>query len=410
MSDDANLTRPGSRIGKHKYVWLLLLPVLGLLVFAASWGLREWDAAQANRSEIDRLAAMGVPYNNATLEQAYRDRTHPEGTQDWVKSIELIQWGQQAEGFERLPHLGWDAEEPVNLVPGGNLDDWPDEPLVASYLEEMEPVIDLIERASSQPTPVRFPIKFQGIGTLLPHVQEARGIHRLLSLDCEYAFFKQDNQRAMRDLKLMQATVEAFDGRECLVSELVNVALRGIWMGALRRTLTHCQWSAADLEILRDSLASQEEILARWQDVMLHERAFGLSAVGESAEVLFQAAGLGSGQQSMRFSFFNGPAEVRTLMEVYQELIELPVGSDFSNWQERAEELEERVQRLPSNSLAGILAPAVSAVINAEIRVEETRRWTLTAIAIQQFKQQNEEVAEGTGRIGIRRLESRRLC
>lgn len=386
MSDNSNPTGSGSRLGRYKFVLLLSLPLLILLVVAAYWGIPEWHAAQANRNQFEQWAATGIPYDNATLQQAYNERTNPEGSPDWIEITQLIDWGHEVEAFKNLPYLGWESEIPKILVPGGDPIDWPEEPLVASYLKEMEPVIDSIERASSHPTPVRFPIKFQGFGTLLSHVQEARSIQRLLTLDCDFAYFNRDNKRALRDLSLMKATTDAYDGRVCLVAGLVNVALRGMRMGALRRTLTHCQWSAAELEILRDSLASKEEISARWQELMLHERAFGLSIVGEPPEKLAKAIGQ---KQERRFKLFTGPSEVKTLMEAYQKIIELPTGSDVKNWRKRAVALEDWLQTLPSNSLAGMLVPATAQVLEAEIRSEEVRRWTLAAVAIRQFKQQN---------------------
>ena len=388
MNHNSNQPRPGSILGRHKFVWLLLLPVVVFLAVAVCWGIPEWNAARANRAQFEQWAAMEIPYDNVSLQKAYNERTHPEGTADWIQSTHLINWGNQVEAFKQLPYLGGEGEEPAVLIPGGSPIDWPKEPLVASYLKEMKPVIDLIEQASSHPTPVRFPIKFQGIRTLLPHVQNARSIQRLLSLDCDYAYFSKDNGRALRDLSLMEATVDAYDTRECLVSELVNVALRGMRMRALRRTLTNCQWSASELEILRDSLASKEDISAKWQDIMVNERAFGLSAVGEP---LWKLAGLTGQQGPTRFKLFTGPSEVKTLMDAYQRIIEIPIGSDISSWRKRAATLKGWVNTLPSNSLAGMLVPATTGVLEAEIRSEEVRRWTLTAVAIQQFKQKTEQ-------------------
>ena len=389
MSDNSNPTRPGSRLGRYKFVWLLLLPLLVLLAVAAYWVVPEWNAAEENRNQFEQWAAAGIPYDNATMEKSYNERTHPEGANDWIEIIKLIQWGDRVEAFKRLPYLGGESVIPTDLVSGGDSTNWPDEPLVASYLQEMEPVIDWIERASSYPTPVRFPVEFQGLGTLLPHIQEGRQIQLLLMLDCDFAYFHQDNQRVLRDLSLMKATEDAYDGRLCLVSELVDIAMRRMRMGALRRTLTHCQWSAAELEILRDSLASKEEMSARWQDVMLGERSFGLSAIGEPPKTIAQLT-THDGKFAGHFKLYTGPSEVKTLIQGYQRLIELPVGSDVSKWRKRAVAVQDWAQTLPSNSLVGLLLPAAEQCLDAEIRSEDMRRWTLTAVAIQQFKQQNE--------------------
>lgn len=381
MNDNSNSTGTGSMLGRHKFVWLVLLPLLVFLAVAAYWGVTEWNAGRENRMQFEQWAAAGIPYDNATLQKTYDSRTHPEGTSDWLRCIEFTDWCSNADAYKKLPYLGYEGEDPKKLVPGGKREDWPGEPLVGSFLDEMEPVIDLIEQASSHPNPVRLPIKFQGLNTLLPHIQESRNILRLLSLDCDYAYFNEDNPRAMRDLSLMKATIDAFDSRECLVSELVNIALRGMRRSAIRRTLTHSQWSAADLSSLRDSLAMKEEISARWQELMIHERAFGLTSSNESAENLAQMT-----NAKPQLKIFTGPSEVKTLLEAYQRIIELPTGSDVSQWRKRAAALEEWLQTLSANSLAGMLAPATAQVLEAEIRSEEVRRWTLTAIAIQQFK------------------------
>ena len=389
MNDNSNSTGIGSMLGRHKFVWLVLLPLLVFLVVAVYWGVTEWNAGWENRMQFEQLAAAGIPYDNATLQEAYDSRTHPEGTSDWLRCIESTDWCRNAEAYKKLPYLGYEGEDPKNLVPGGTPDDWPGESLVGSFLEEMKPVINLVEQASSHPNPVRFPIKFRSVDTLLPHIQSARSILRLLSLDCDYAYFNQDNQRAMRDLSLMKATGDAFDGRSCLVSELVNLALRGIRSHAIRRTLTHSQWSAADLSNLRDSMAMQGEISARWQELMIHERAFGLAYANEPAEKLAQMTDAGLRFAGLRLKLSTGPSEVKTLLEAYQRMIELPTGSDVSQWRKRSAALEEWFQTLPANSLAGMLAPATAHVLEAEIRSEEIRRWTLTAIAIQQFKLEN---------------------
>ena len=386
MSDNSDSTRQASSLGRYKFVWLSLLPLVAILAVVVYWSIPEWIAAQQNQVQFKKLAAEGIPYDNATMQQTYEQRTHPEGTSDWVEISQLAQWGQQVKAYQKLPYLGGDGVEVTNLVSSGKSTDWPDKARVASYLEEMEPVIDLIERASAHPTPVRFPIRFDGISTLLPHVQNARGIQRLLVLDCDFAYFNQDNERALRDLSLMQATVDAYDGRETLVSALVNVAIREMRMGEVRRTLTHCQWSAADLEVLRDSLSLKEKVSARWRDNMLCERAFGLSIVNESPRKLTEFLG-----RQGQFRVFTGPSEVRALIKAYQKLVDLSDGQDLSQWRKRAAGLEEWVTALPSNSLAGMILPAGTQCLEAEIRAEDVRRWTLTAVAIQQFKQQNEQ-------------------
>ena len=132
MNDNSNPAGFGSWLGRHKFVWLLLLPLLVFLAVAAYWGMTEWNAGQENRRQFEQWAAAGIPYDNATLQQAYDSHTHPEGTSDWIQCIELTDWGYRAEAYKKLPYIGLEDKEPKNLVPSGTPADWPDEAWVGS--------------------------------------------------------------------------------------------------------------------------------------------------------------------------------------------------------------------------------------------------------------------------------------
>jgi len=98
--------------------------------------------------------------------------------------------------YNELPIVGGAVQPPAVLVPDEALGQWANEASVVSYLDEMQPFIDLVERASEHPTPVQFPMHFQGFNTLLPHIQMCRNIHRVLALDCEYAYSQNDTKAA----------------------------------------------------------------------------------------------------------------------------------------------------------------------------------------------------------------------
>ena len=76
------------------------------------------------------------------------------------------------------------------------------------------------------------------------------------------------------------------------------------------------------------------------------------------------------------------------LIEQYNELI--AAGDDsIPQWIKRAEELERRLDADHPNSIAALLLPATQQCIEVGIRLEQTRRWTLTAIALRQYQQQH---------------------
>jgi hypothetical protein len=251
----------------------------------------------------------------------------------------------------------------------------------------MQPVIELVERASMHPTPVQFPRYFQGFRTLLPYIQSSRSILRLLSLDCEYAYSKNDTKQALRDLTLMQSTAKAFDMRDCGVSRLVNNALQGMRLSSVRRTLTHCVWDESQLGALRGLvvLTSDEDLAAPLRQTWSSERAFLLASLNEiPASELYQLAGQKSPLTHRPFL----PSDRQILIKYFNDMLEIG-GESLLQWKIGAEKLERTLDVL--NSPATLLIPATAQVISSEIRAEEIRRWTLTAIGLRQYHQQNDK-------------------
>lgn len=380
-----------SRLGfgrfRQRYLWLAMIPFGIVLLIVAYRGIYQWQAAKANQAQIEQYAKAGVPYDNASMQKQYLERTHSEGYSDWARAIRLSDFGYGIiNSFYQIPIIGGEGDLPEVLIPDANVDQWADEALVASYLEEVQPVIDLVERASKHPTPVQFPMHFQGFNTLLPHIQSSRSIVRLLSLDCEYAYSQNDTARALRDLTLMQSTKAAFESNDFLVTSLVMNALRRIQLDSIRRTLTHCAWDHSQLESLRELLAAEDDISTPYREGIRAERAMALVSLKDLN--LGEIFGLVGKENPMARGAIQ-PSDIQLLTKYYNELID---ASDCSilDWKKRAEAIEQRVNTEDRNSIAGMLLPATAQVISAAIRTEQTRRWTLTAVALRQYHQQHE--------------------
>lgn len=366
------------------YVLIAVVPVMLGLIATAYWGTQEWLASRANQTQIANWAREGIPYNNVSLKEWYTKRTHAEGTEDWLTVLDLCTWGIGAKSAEKLPYLGADGKELPELIPGCP---WPEEDLVGDYLKEMEPAFRLIEKACQHPTPVRLPIVFDGFGTLLECMQNSRSVMRLLNLDFDYAYHQRDTKRAMRDLKLMQATAKAFNSRETMVSELVNVAMRGMRHACIRRSLTESIWTDDELALMRSSLSSEESFGERWKDMMHGERAFGLAGIAS-----IQATGC---LNEPGFELNNAlhplmPSGVKTLIEFYTKAANLP-NTDLkglSSWAAAFSEESGRASKGSAGVWLSMIMPGIESVVSAEISVEDSARWTRTAIAIRQYQNQ----------------------
>ena len=379
-------TRLGSRLLRHKYVWLALIPFILLLLFFGYRGFQEWQADQAIQEQTAQWKKAGVPYDNDSMRTYYLQKTFPEGHADWAKVIQLTEWGAGTKAYMQLPYIGGEAGVLEVLVPDKKNDQWANDALVASYLEEMQPVIDLVKQASKHPKPVRFPMHFQGFATLLPHTQMSRSIARILSLDCDYAYSHHDTKRAMRDLSLIQSTIEAFDSRDFLVTLLVTNAVTGMRLRSLRRTLTHCVWDEPQLAALRESMSADEDIVAPFREVIPNGRALALASLSDvtSLEQLNDIYGENNKFANQTIL----PSDLQVLIEYYNDVLAAADGS-IAQWVKRADELERKFDADHPNSIVGMFIPGTSQCIGASIRLEQTRRWTLTAIALRQYQQQH---------------------
>ena len=369
------------------YVLIAVVPVMLGLIATAYWGTQEWLASRANQTQIENWAREGTPYNNVSLKEWYTKRTFAEGTEDWLTVLDLCTWGTGAKSAEKLPYLGADGKELSELIPGCP---WPEEALVGDYLKEMEPAIRLIEKACQYPTPVRLPVAFDGFGTLLEYQQNSRSVMRLLNLDFDYAYHQRDTKRAMRDLKLMQATAKAFDSRETIVSELVNVALRGMSQVSIRRSLTESIWSDDELALLRSLLSSEETFGERWKDMMQGERAFGLAGVAN-----IRARG---GLNEPGFELNNAlhplmPSGEKTLIDFYTRAASLPNTNlkGKRSWSYALSDEHGRASKGSAGVWLDMLMPGIESVMQAEIYAEESQRWVRTAVALRQYKNKQEK-------------------
>ena len=386
LASSRNLKSRRLRVGRfgRRYVWLAMIPFMIVTLIVAYQGIYQWQAAKANQLQIDRWAQAGVPYDNASVQKLYLERTHPDGYSDWARAIRLVNFGNRITTYSQIPMIGGDANPRV-LIPDENVDQWEDKTLVASYLQEMQPVIDLVERASTHPTPVQFPMHFQGFNTLLPHIDSSRSIVRLLSLDCEYAYSQNDTPRALRDLSLMRSTKEAFESHDFLVSSLVINTLRRIQFRSVRRTLAHCAWDQSQLESLRELLTAQDDIAVSWRESIIHERAIALASLNEltSKEISNLL-----GQEGTMASRTVQPSDIQLLTRYYNELIDASEDS-LLRWKQRAAGIAQRLNIKDRNSIAALFLPATAACIGSAIHVEQNRRWTLTAVALRQYHQQH---------------------
>jgi len=158
--------------------------------------------------------------------------------------------------------------------------------------------------------------------------------------------------------------------------------VRGIKLGSVRRTLTHCAWDESQLAAIRELMSAEKDLAAPWRESLSNERALALAALDqvESIRILSKMTG-------NEHTFSDEPvmpSDVQLLMEYYNDLIAAS-GDSILQWKKRAEEIERDLNANHRNSVAGMILPATAQTIASGINIEETRRWTLVAVALRQY-------------------------
>ncbi len=384
-----DLTSKQARSTGGRRRWLLIVIALPILLGAIGVAVLAWTEYRNRRevdAQIERLRSAGQPVDDETMASWFWENTSQEGTAAWREIlVQVEQITTSNSVIHGMPIIGH-GELPDDLAPG---DDWPDEARVAAFLEDARPLIAKIEDAARYPTPVWQPIAFYGFATLLPEVQAARGIMRVVHLEFLHALYHEDPQRMTRALVAMQGTAASFDWDICIVSDLVGTALRSIHRDSIRRSLSHSAWELADLDHMLDQVAQPRDFVTRWHRTIAGERAMALAVLRGDRQRL-EHLGVATGRPGdslppwMLMSSFN--RRYLQTMETVQRLGD----QGIEGLVERADEFERR--EFPSERLrfddilSHMLLPAVRTWAAVQERDEYNRRLTRTAVGLKRFR------------------------
>lgn len=380
------------RRGFRRLGWLGLLALpLGIFLLALiGVGFREWQASRRLEDELARIRGAGLPTDNASMSQWFRQTTHAEGTAAWGELLRLAGGSAlPSAAFEKLPYIG-NGQPPTMIEPDS---DWPEEPLVAEFLGWMRPVIEQLHDARDYPTPVWQPIEFQGFNTLLEELQESRSLTRLLQVEVEHALHQGEAERALRGLDSMRGVAEAFDWDICLVADLVYRALVGVHQSMILRSLACDLWTEEQLDQLGEQLGPPIAADGKWQRVFAGERAMTAAALMNPASQ-FDTGNAGNPM----WLLIKLPSQREAWIRAYDAMITVGAGP-LEGLLDRARELEASWQGSRPNGRgsffnltrlqASLFFPALEAYANALVRSENGRRLARTALAIKKYQLRN---------------------
>lgn len=377
---------PGKRNLRSGLTWLAyasLLPIVLGLWFGGSYLFEQRLAA---RQLDDYLREY--PADDVWMAKRFRAATETAGTAAWSQILMLCE-----------SPMGWD-ESQLPVVGQGELPSlplkertaWREEAAVATYLDAMRPVLELIYASSDVPKPVWQPIQFRGVNTLLPHIQGARSVARLLKLEAVHASYHGDVPRTMAAIKGLKATAEVFDLNLFMVGELIHVAMLYMEYEAIEQSLSAGLWNAEQLMEQRGLLEQPLPIAEKWTKSLQTEAHFAtrLDAVLPGTGILLSPRD--------RLTFFKETQSIQTLGDAPLGQLSQRAGqweTDILAREDIGRQRNTAVQMAHAN-----VTPAVKQYAVALELIEYRRRLTLTAVALQQFK-----LAKGNWPVRLEELE-----
>ena len=369
----------GNRSKRVKWIATIsLIPIVLFVLFLCFIGYREVVAYRELTDKLDTMRQADEPIDDTSMAKHFEKTTHKEGTAAWSEAFRL---SRSANAISNgLPLVG-DREMPSDLRPGA---EWPDEPRVADYLKEIQPLLKTIHAADAFPKPVWMPIEFNGLSTTLEVYQETRMLARNLELDASHALFHKNGERALQDIRSLQSVAKAFDIDCCLVTRLITIAIQGMHKGIINRSLAMDCWTEDQLADLSAQVRQPYDVALAWRTSMVGERAMVFQAINDSRGISDAA---GDNNPVYRLPIL--PSGKLSLLRAYDAALAI-TSANTNELVGRAAVAEKEVMGIASSHyLVGLFFPAISACAEAFDRDEVFRRLTVTSLAVKRFQLKN---------------------
>lgn len=331
--------------------------------------------------KIEQLAARGIPVDDASMAEFYRQHSSTENADKWISIIDTLSTKSFSEQCTNLPIVGNNS----NPIPKHD-QPWADqaavEQLMSQYADTMKQLLDVAQDNG----PVRYPIQFQGYNTLLPYTQNTRTAARMLLLEANLAGRSSDRDREFRAINAMIGVSLSIRGEPSLVSQLVSIATHGMAINRLQSAVSGNRLSAEQLATLRARLASFSDIN--------HVYSVGLKGELGSAIPAFHNTALLSPQMTRmgKIMVESGLADraARDYTIRMEQALEIPT-DNLQNFLADCEAWESQltnggmIDRLQV-ALSQQYSPALSALATAIVRAKMMNDLATIAIATRQYE------------------------
>ena len=394
MNSPASGQRARNGRSESKYLLLTLIPPLLVIALIAYGIYRDASITGDVEAELDRLSKANVMQDLHEVTVSFDNRLDHTHSKSWSDVLQATVW---------LDYIAEEIESPLLYGGTGKNDgDWNSIDLQRRWKESAAPVLkmvhSMVEEAQANSDPAWQPFIFSE-GTPLHAVSNSRKIMKLLETEFRVAAADGDSAKAMKSLRAMSGVIRAFDWQIGIGCETHHQIQRRFQRVIINESLAMDLWKTnQQLEQLRDMLADTHSTENRWQTTWNQTYAYTLSNWETPASFL----------TAMHAEHAILPGVKNAALESLRTCSQATVTNEQGvtsrvGTAAYAQAVYQR-QQADSQRPIHIAQPSVVAIpyanqdknhadldnatrLASQLALDQIqRRWTLTAIAVKQFK------------------------
>lgn len=382
------------------------IAMLGLIFCVGSsttWWIFRTTAERSLNEKLKSLAAKGLPIDDASTAMLHRELTSAEHLDEWLTVLHTLSSKDYESSSSSLPIVGT-VESPIPQPS----EPWQEEAQAEQLMQQYAVVVKSLLELSQDNGPVRFPVEFNSVNTLLPYTQNMRAAARILQLESILAARAGDAVREFRAINGIIGCALAIRGEPFFVSQLVSFAIHGIAIRNIQSAVESNRLTAEQLAKLRARLSPFSDIRSPFITSLKGELGTATVALRNpgmqeglldkpfaSASKLIFHSGLGDRTARKHAERLEAAIEIQT--EDLQSFL-----ADCENWVQDNDS-GSLVRRL-EDSLGQYCSPGLSNFSTTLVRTKMSNDLAILAIATRQF-----EIANGHLPARLNELESQGL-
>ncbi len=378
---------------------LVVLLILGVVLCGGPitwWTWRRSNAFGTLQQRREALLERGQPIDDQSLAALRIRLMDRQDSERWMAVLEQLDAEAYQQAALSVPIVGAPEDEQP-YVPG---QPYRHDAEVRAFLQRTEDLRREIHAITEGSGAIWTEIEFDSFNTLLPYVQAARSVSRLIALEFDDAVRRDDGKQVYRSLRSLIGIARTVEQEPIIVSQLVHLALTGIALDKIKVAVERDLLDDQQLATLSDELRPLDDFGRRYRLAVSGERAM-------SQPVFDDLGRLGEQSANIPTSLNRRPIDAIASLDLFARAAAI-ADDDLDVFFREAVAEEERFVREVEQAgwlrrfdtlLTELLTPAIGAFGKAVVRNAMSVRLAKLGVAIRRFEKQTGRLPEEIGEL-----------